>query len=367
MSCMMYSCEYDSPTKETAFIQQEGNLMEYAQNINVYHYESGYYVITHNTWGDKETKEFYLFPDSLELPDKLKSKNVIRTPIRKTIAYSSTQWSVFQQLGEISRVKGILESNYTDNAEIKTLMSENKISDIGTESNINIEKVIDIQPDLILYTPYQTIQQKSIEGLTGAAMFPFADYLEHHPLGRAEWLKIIGYLTCREKDTDQWFDEIATNYESIKSRCKNADEKPTVFSDLPFDGQWYIPGGGSYIAKIFEDSGAEYIFKDNNSAGSKPVDAETVIAKANNADYWRIMNSTDTPYSYKRLSIENELFTNFKAFKGKKIIVCDVRESAYFEKSQYEPDLLLEDFARIFHPELFEENYEPHYFHLLNE
>lgn len=363
---MLISCVDNDNTKHTAVVTQGDNLIEYANNISVFHYKSGYYINIQNSWSD-DYDEYYLYPDSLELPKELLPKHVIRTPVKKVIAYSSTQWSVFQKLGEISRIKGILESSYTNNAEIKRLISENKIYDVGTESCLNTEKVIDIQPDMIIYSPYQKNQQKTIEGLSGATVFPFADFLENHPLGRAEWLKIIGYLTCREKDTDSWFDNIVTNYESIKSLCKKIAEKPTIFSDLPFEGQWYIPGGNSYIAKIFEDASAEYIFNDNESTGSKPVDAETVLSKACNADYWRIMNSTNIAYSYNRLSLENELFTCFKAFKEKKIIICDVRNSAYFEKSQYEPDFVLKDFAYIFHPELFEENYEPHYFYLLND
>lgn len=367
MICPILCCCGENETRQTAACQEEDNLIEYSSNLHVSHYKSGYYIKITNPWKSGSLGEFYLYPDTLELPDELSAKQVIRTPARSVVAYSSTQWSVFQRLGELERVKGILESNYTDNPQIKQLIADGKMSDVGTESKINIEKVIDIQPDVILYTPYPTIQDNKIGELTGAVMLPFADYLENHPLGRAEWLKIIGCLTCREKETDRWFNDIATNYESIKSLCRNATDTPTVFSDLPFDGQWYVPGGRSYIAQIFSDAAADYVWKDNDATGSLPVDAETVLAKAGDADFWRIMNSTDTPYSYERLSVENELFTYYKAFKNRNVIVCDVRESAYFENAQYEPDVMLKDFATIFHPELFENNYQPKYFHLLNE
>lgn len=363
----LISCDGENEQRPSAVNSKENNLVEYSNNLNIFHYKSGYYISISNPWNENNSTEFYLYPDSLDLPDELSNKQIIRTPVSSVVAYSSTQWSVFQQLDELGRVKGILESNYTDTPQIKQLIADGKMADVGTESKINIEKVIDIQPDVILYTPYPTIQDNKIGELTGAVMLPFADYLENHPLGRAEWLKLIGYLICRDDDAEKWFNDIVTNYESIKSKCEKAEHRPTVFSDLPFDGQWYIPGGRSYIAQIFSDAAADYVWKDNDATGSLPVDAETVLAKAGNADFWRIMNSTDTPYSYKRLSIENELFTYYKAFKNRKVIVCDVRESAYFEKAQYEPDVMLKDFATIFHPDLFEDNYEPKYFHLLNE
>ena len=368
ITCALFSCEnYSDGTKQVSDVET-GNLMKYTSYIDVVGYKSGYYVNISNPWNSNSLGDFYLYPDSLELPTELKNKAVIRTPVQSVIAYSSTQWSVFLEIGEISRVKGILESNYTDNLEIKRLLAEKKIEDVGIETSLKTEIVINLKPDVILYTPYSTVPKTEIGELTGAVMFPFADYLENHPLGRAEWLKVIGFLTCREKDTEKWFDDIVTRYESLKKLCQNVGKRPTVFSDLPFEGQWYLPGGSSYIAQIFHDAGADYIWQDNNSTASLPVDAETVLSKARDADFWRVMNSTDHKFTYKGLAAENELYTCFKAYKDRHIIVCDIRKSGYFEKSEYEPDLLLKDFVLAFHPEVLEnEVYMPKYFYVLKD
>ena len=368
ITCALFSCEnYSDGTKQVSDVET-GNLMKYTSYIDVVGYKSGYYVNISNPWNSNSLGDFYLYPDSLELPTELKNKAVIRTPVQSVIAYSSTQWSVFLEIGEISRVKGILESNYTDNLEIKRLLAEKKIEDVGIETSLKTEIVINLKPDVILYTPYSTVPKTEIGELTGAVMFPFADYLENHPLGRAEWLKVIGFLTCREKDTEKWFDDIVTRYESLKKLCQNVGKRPTVFSDLPFEGQWYLPGGSSYIAQIFHDAGADYIWQDNNSTASLPVDAETVLSKARDADFWRVMNSTDHKFTYKGLAAENELYTYFKAYKDRHIIVCDIRKSGYFEKSEYEPDLLLKDFVLAFHPEVLEnEVYTPKYFYVLKD
>jgi len=360
---ILFSCNENYNGAKNKSVSGDENLMKYTSFIDVTNYKSGYYVNVSCPWNEKSLGEFYLYPDSLSLPQELENLSVIRTPVKSAITYSSTQWSVFLELGEISRVKGILESGYTNNKEIKRLIAEKKIEDVGIETSLNTEIAIHIQPDVILYTPYSTVPKSSIGELTGAVMFPFADYLENHPLGRAEWLKVIGYLTCREKDTEKWFNDIVTRYDSLKSLCENVDFRPTIFSDLPFEGQWYLPGGMSYIAQIFHDAGADYVWKDNNSTASLPVDAETVLAKARDADFWRIMNSTNSYYSYERLAIENELYTFFKAYKDRNILVCDIRESGYFEKSEYEPDLLLKDFVFAFHPEMVENDYQPKYFY----
>lgn len=361
---MMSSCNVTSKSKsDNQDINDTLNLVSYAQNFKIYSIESGFRLIIKDGFGSD--KEYCIFNDTVAIPDGFSDKQIIRTPVRSAIAFSSTQWSVFQKLGEISRVKGVLESNYTKNEEILRLVEEGKITDVGMSTNVNAEKLINLQPDLILYTPYPGIDFSHLGELSGATMLSFPDYLESHPLGRAEWMKVVGLLCGKEDITNKWFDDVVRRYETLSERCSSVEEKPTIFSDLPFENQWYVPGGNSYIAKIFADAGGDYIWKDNESTGSLHIDAESVLLKAQQADFWRVINSYDTPFTYERLKNENELYPLFKAFEKKQLLVCDVRECGYFEKSQYEPDVLLADFIYHFHPELLtdeRENYSPIYF-----
>ena len=361
------SCNDDLKNKSRGeYTNDTLNLVTYAQNFKIYPVESGYRLLIID--GFKDNNEFYIFNDTVVIPEDFADKQIIKTPIKSAVAFSSTQWSVFQKLGEIARVKGILESNYTTNNEILRLVAEGKITDVGMSTSVNAEKLINLQPDLILYTPYPGIDFSHLGELSGATMLSFPDYLESHPLGRAEWMKVVGLLCGKEDVTNQWFEDVVRRYESLSYQCLTIENKPIVFSDLPFENQWYVPGGNSYIAKIFADAGGDYIWKDNESAGSLHIDAESVLLKAQQADFWRVINSYDTPFTYDRLKNENELYPLFKAFKEKQLLVCNVRECGYFEKSQYEPDVLLADFVYHFHPELLKnewENYTPKYFKLL--
>ena len=361
--CILFSCtDNQKANVSTEKNNDTLNLVRYAENFKIYPYEYGYKLVINNS---SETSDYYLFNDSLAIPEELKDKQLIRTPINSAVAFSSTQWSVFQKLDKLDIIKGILESNYTKNKEILRLVSDGKILDVGMSTNVNTEKVIHLQADLILYTPYPTLDFSHLGELSGSLMLPFPDYLESHPLGRAEWMKVVGLLCGMEKETNQWFDSVVNNYESLTKICAEVNEKPTVFSDLPFENQWYVPGGNSYIAKIFNDAGGDYIWKENELTGSLHIDAESVLLKAQQADYWRVINSYDTPFTYESLERENELYPLFRAFKEKQLLVCDVRDCGYFEQSQYEPDLLLADFIYHFHPELLKnewKNYTPKYF-----
>ena len=317
----MSSC--DTGSKETKLDDKMNdtlNIVSYAENFKIYPIESGYKLVIKDLSSENE---FYLFNDTVSIPNDLTDKTIIRTPVNSVVAFSSTQWSVFQKLDEIDKVKGILESNYTANKEILRLVAEGKIIDAGMSTNVNTEKIIHLQPDVILVTPYPTVDYSHLKELSGATLVSFPDYLESHPLGRAEWMKVVGLLCGKEDVTNKWFEDVVRRYESLSHKCSVIEEKPTVFSDLPFENQWYVPGGNSYIAKIFSDAGGDYIWKDNESTGSLHIDAESVLLKAQNADFWRVINSSDVPFTYERLKKENELYPLFKAFKEKQLLVCD--------------------------------------------
>ena len=344
------------------------NLMRYARNVTVCEKDYGYMMEVICPWDTTlSLGKFALVKDTMaKVGDGL---TPIQLPVQKVISFSATQWAVFLRLGEIDRVKGILEGRFVSDTTMKTLLAQEKVYDIGTEAAANIERMIQIQPDILLYSPYFDGNQGGLN-ITGAVLFPFADYMENTPLGRAEWIRVIGMLAGCEDKADAWFDDIERRYNALSTLCANVEQHPTVFSDLAFNGQWYVAGGRSYIAKLFADAGADYIWKDNPSTASVPMDAESILAKAQHADYWRVINSNPFPMTYESLAKESPVYPLFDAFKNRQIIVCDILPTGYFEQSQCEPDLLLADFIHFFHPELLTgewAEYQTKYYHLLEE
>ncbi len=329
---------------------ESSNLMRYARNIEAYSVDSGYQVRVCNPWDTTVSLGSFFIPSE---------------GFESVICFSSTQWSVYLEMGEIGRVKGLLEGRYVHDPRMVDLLAKGTVKDVGTESAKNVELMIQLHPDIILYSPYFDGNQDPLK-VTGAMLFPFADYLETTPLGRAEWIRVVGLLTGRREAADAWFDEIESRYLALKDLCSEVEHRPTVFSDLPFNGQWYVAGGQSYIAQLFEDAGADYVWKEEQSTGSFPLDSETILSKARHADFWRVTNSSSLPMTYASLQRENSLYTLFDAYQNHRIIVCDIQETGYFERSQLEPDVLLADFIFFFHPEKMKADYQPGYYHLMD-
>ena len=360
------SCRFSHQVQEEKV--EVDNMMRYAHNAIVSEKDYGYLMEVICPWDTTlSLGKFALVKDTTKVVGE--GLTQVRVPVQSVISFSATQWAVFLRLGEIDRVKGILEGRFVTDSTMRSLLAQEKVYDIGTEAAANIERMIQIQPDILLYSPYFDGNQGGLN-ITGAVLFPFADYMENTPLGRAEWIRVIGMLTGCEDKADAWFDDIERRYQALSTLCAEVEHRPTVFSDLAFNGQWYVAGGRSYMAKLFADAGADYIWKDNPSTASVPMDAESILAKAQHADFWRVINSNPFPMTYESLAKESPVYPLFDAFKNHKIIVCDILSTGYFEQSQCEPDLLLADFIHFFHPELLTgewEGYQPKYYHLVVE
>jgi hypothetical protein len=79
-------------------------------------------------------------------------------------------------------------------------------------------------------------------------------YMENNPLGRAEWIKLYGYLLGVPEMADSIFAEIESNYNSLKNQVAQAiaagKERPTMISEKKYGNSWGVPGGLSYISVL---------------------------------------------------------------------------------------------------------------------
>jgi iron complex transport system substrate-binding protein len=160
------------------------------------------------------------------------------------------------------------------------------------------------------------------------------------------------------------FAGIESRYNELKEKAQHVENRPTVLSGEMHYGNWHAVGGKNYLAQIFRDAGAEYVINDEETSG-EDLEFEKMYALAANADYWRILNSFPGEFSYEALKASEPRNELFKAYKEKKVIYCNMKQTPYYEISPVKPDVLLKDFVAIFHPELVEEDYQPTFYYLL--
>lgn len=184
------------------------------------------------------------------------------------------------------------------------------------------------------------------------------------PLGQAEWIKFVGLLLEKEDKANEQFAAIKKRYNELKELTGQVVKRPVVFSGELRGGNWYAVGGRSFLAQLFKDAGADYFLKDDERSGGVTLDFETVYSQAAGADYWRIVNSYQGEFSYNVLKEEDARYADFKAYKEKGVVYCNMREKPFYESMPTEPEVVLADLIKVFHPQLLPEH-QPGYYELL--
>lgn len=288
---------------------------------------------------------------------------IIEIPVRSVICMTTLQLSNFIKLNALDKVVGITSTRFLFNEQMNRQLKEGKTSKIGIEGEFDNEAILALNPDIILVSPFKKGGYDAIRNLD-IPLISFLGYKESSPLGQAEWIKFIAMLLGIEEQANKQFDDIENKYNKLKALSASVSERPTVLSGELHSGNWYVVGGNSYLAQLFRDAGANYFMKNDNESGGFYVDFETVYSQGANTDYWRMVNSHDGTFTYDALKQSDARYADFKAFKDKKLIYCNLREKPFYENTPVEPEVVLADLIKIFHPSFLPE-YVPVYYELL--
>ena len=314
---------------------------------------------------NKESHSFHyaLVPRCVEAENIPADYTVIETPIRSVICMTSLQLSNFIKLEELDAVVGITSTRHLFNKKINDRLKDGSIHKIGIEGNFDNEVIMSVNPDLILISPFKRGGYDALKEV-GIPLMPHLGYKEMTPLGQAEWIKFVGLLLGREDKANKQFAAIKKRYNELKELTGRVTKRPVVFSGELRGGNWYAVGGRSFLAQLFKDAGADYFLKDDEQSGGVTLDFETVYSQAAGADYWRIVNSYQGEFSYNTLKEEDARYVDFKAYKEKGVIYCNMREKPFYESMPTEPEVVLADLIQIFHPQLLS-GHQPGYYELL--
>jgi len=297
----------------------------------------------------------------------------VEVPVERVIVMTMLQLSNFTVLNAHDMVSGITGTKNLFNKDILQRAEDGRVVKIGMEGNFDTEMVLAANPDVIFISPSKRGGYDAIRE-TGITLVPHLGYKELDPLGQAEWIKFVGMFIGKEKEAGEVFAGIEKRYNGLKEKVNalypaerpndQTTKRPTVTSGEMHYGTWHAVGGKNYLAQIFRDAGADYVIDDEETSGEN-LEFEKMYALAANADYWRILNSYPGEFSYEALEASEPRNALFKAFKERKVIYCNMRQTPYYELSPVMPDVLLSDFVAIFHPELVPADYQPTFYQLL--
>ncbi len=321
----------------------------------------------------KSYKEIIVFAankkDTLQHYTLYLEEDTLVTPASRMAVLSSVYLSYLAELGLLDKLQAIGEYDYIYSPEIRRIIKSQQIPELGSIEKLNHEALLMADLDMVLTFGWQDYQRE-LDVMYPNIRFVYAyEYLEEHPLGRAEWIKFVAAFFGLEKEAVRIFSSIQTNYELLKSKTDSLSNRPKILINMPFKEQWHLPGGQSYSARFIRDAGGNYPWSNDISVDSKVLDWEIVYANAYDSDMWI---NTGAFSSYKEVEEVLPDMRLFDAFKKKQSYNNNARLSSlgandYWETGLLHVDEVLADLIAIFHPNLLPDRELMYYKALENE
>ncbi len=370
--CSLFSCQSDSGSDVNASIPaMEKIQLDYAKGFEILKGEGFWEVLVTQPWtGSERTFHYLILEPGQEMPSS-DYDAVINLPVEKVILTSTTQIPHLDLLGDTDKLLGFPQLQLISSPKARARIDSGLVEDLGSGPSANPEMIIDLEPDFIMISTLgddlrylELLQNAGIPALING------EYVEQHPLGRAEWIKFTGLFLGKYEEAVKVFKQVELDYLEAMALAEQIpeEERPTVLSGVMYQDIWYAPGRDSWGAMILSDAGGDYVFEEQEGVGSLQLNYEFVLEEAMNAEYW--IGSAD--YSSLEGMGENEpRYQAIKAFQEGKVFTYTQKKGAaggleYFELGYMRPDLILKDLIKILHPDLLPE-YDLYFYRQLDE
>ena len=360
--CLLASCSGSRPPVSDL----QPVSLHYATNLTCERGE-GYSLWTlRNPWDTTAVLHRYLLIADSAQPDLSKlhaDYSIIKTPVRSAGVATAVHCGLLDELGVADCITGVCEKEYIDLPAVTDGLAAGRIADFGNGMNPNIERIMDVAPEVLLLTPFEHSGGYGRVERLGIPIIECAEYMEVSPLARAEWIRFYSELFGAEERADSIFCAVEQNYLALKAAAASAvtdssssaeghHRPPTLLTEQLYGGQWFVPCGQSTMGIMFADAGADYLFRSRSGSGSTALSFETVLDEAQDADIWLLKFNSQQPLTYRQLAVDYQPYTRFRAYRERHIYGCDLTHNHFYEETPFHPDRLLRDFIILLHPDL---------------
>ena len=269
------------------------------------------------------------------------------------IALISTTHTYF--IDALDGMKNVCGVSYADRIQLGKLqeqISKGTTQNLTKNGDVNLEDLLMLNPTVLFSVPFEPTQYQT--KLPNCSVIPTSEYLEEHPLGKAEWIYVFGYVLRKQKVAEQMFLEIERQYQLAKQ--DSAKDSAKVFFAANNGSDWTVANNQSFWAILLKDAGAEYVGS-TEGKGNLNFDKERMLFALNEADaYGELVYFPNTPnVSLSKLHPE---FTQSGPFQHEKLFLCNAADNGFFDKALLEPHVLLQELKRV----LVDPTFSGHYF-----
>ena len=291
------------------------------------------------------------------LTGDLAGATLIEIPIKSASIMSTNLAPQFDALGQADKIVAVDTPSFYSTASVVKRIASGAVKGTGGGAKANVELLVSLKPDVVITYGTGSGSFDGIDKLLTAKLPALveAGYMEESPLGRAEWVKLIGALTNTESRAEAEYARWKTDYRALAAKVANVSQRPVVISGSMFQGTWYMPGGRSFAAQYIRDAGGSYPWSSDTSTGSLSLDFEAVLDKGYDATVW--VNAGFQWNTLADATSEDSRYARLPSFRAGNVFGNDKRVnvtggSDYFETAVVRPDLVLADMISVVHPEI---------------
>ncbi len=354
---LLMSCKNN--VKKEILMTKSNTSIKYAQGFEIKEFIDYKKLVISSPYKDsKQSLEYILITKNTDVSPFSSVAKIIQIPIKNIVVTSTTHIPMLELLEVEHTLIGFPNTKYVSSEKTRTLIDAGKIKELGMDTNLNTEVLIDLNPSVVIGFSVDG-SNKSLTTIenTGIPVIYNGDWLEETPLGRAEWVRFFGVLFNKEKKADSIFKHIENQYNTAKQIAQKADNQPSILSGALFKDVWNLPAGESFVAKFLNDANTNYLWKGSKGKGSLQLNFENVLDKAQNADLWLAPGYFSTK---EQLINSSEHYKQFDAFNSGEVYTFANKKGEtggviYYELAPTRPDLVLKDIIKITHPELLKE------------
>lgn len=271
----------------------------------------------------------------------------IDRPMDRIICMSSSHVAALSAIDAIQTVKGVSGIRYISDPTI----DREAVTDVGYDAALDYESVLRLDPDLLVTYAVNGTEPAYVSKLRslGVRTLVLHDHLEHHPLARAEYVRLFGALTGHQHVADSVFAEIRDSYLDLAASV--CEEDPVkVLINIPYGDAWYIPGQEGYMSRLVEDAGGVILGAASGATASSVISMEKAYGYSLEADMWLNPGSCK---SREELARVHHMFSRFGPIANGLPIYNNIRcvneagGNDFWERGAIRPDLILHDLICI--------------------
>ncbi|HPM11307.1 MAG TPA: iron ABC transporter substrate-binding protein, partial [Paludibacter sp.] len=148
-------------------------------------------LIVYDPWQPEAmlAKYYLVRNDSTDVPlDGMK----VKIPIENLAVTAVTQIEFLNLLNEIDKITGICSPELIYNQELQHKYQVGKIENLGDAFNINLEKSLKLNPDIVMMSGFKQDDPYAKRVLqAGVSVVYNNEWMESSLLARAEWIKFV--------------------------------------------------------------------------------------------------------------------------------------------------------------------------------